>query len=168
MWNRNESNPMKPQPVFGNAERPGSQAAQPISQPVAPAPRQPEMATIGSSMVIRGEIDSAQDLYLDGQVSGALNVPNNRLTIGPNGKADAGAKAREIVVMGSINGNIEAVEKVTIKKGGRLVGDIRTAGIVIDDGAFFKGAIDIVKKVAVIVEEAAQPMVYDSALPSAS
>ncbi len=166
MWNKNESSNAKQQPVFGNVERPVT----PVQSPSVPSPtpRQPDIATIGSSMVIRGEIDSAQDLYLDGQVSGILNVPNNRLTIGPNGKAEAGAKAREIVVMGSVNGDIEAIDKVTIKKGGRMIGDIRTAGIVIDDGAFFKGAVDIVKRVANIVEEVSHPKALDLALSSTS
>ncbi len=104
------------------------------------------VARIGKGMLIKGRVESRQDLYIDGEVQGTLTVPDHRLTIGPNGRAGAGAKAREVDVMGVIDGDIESSEKVSVRKGGRLVGDVRTAGIVIEDGAYFKGSIDIVKR----------------------
>jgi cytoskeletal protein CcmA (bactofilin family) len=106
------------------------------------------MAVIGKNMVIIGKVTSSEDLYVDGEVRGTLEVLNSRLTIGPNGKANAGAKAREVEVMGRVDGDVESVEKISIRKGGQLVGDIRAAGIVIEDGAYFKGSIDIVPKTA--------------------
>jgi cytoskeletal protein CcmA (bactofilin family) len=69
----------------------------------------------------------------------------HRLTIGPNGTVHAGIKAREVLALGTIHGNVEATEKIEIRKDAKLVGDIRTARIIIEDGAYFKGSIDIVK-----------------------
>ncbi len=97
-------------------------------------------------MLIIGKVQSSEDLYVDGEVRGSLEVDNCRLTIGPNGKASAGARAREVDVMGRIDGDVTTQEKISIRKGGQLVGDIKAAGIVIEDGAYFKGSIDIVRR----------------------
>jgi cytoskeletal protein CcmA (bactofilin family) len=102
------------------------------------------LAVIGKAMVIRGQITSREDMHVDGEIDGTLDMPNCRLTIGPSGKVGAGARAREVEVLGSIDGDVEASRKITIRKGGRLVGDLRTPGIVIEDGAYFKGKIEIV------------------------
>ncbi len=101
-------------------------------------------AVIGKGMIIKGSIHSKQDVILHGEVEGVLDVENFRLTIGPTGRAMANAKAREVDIQGSIDGNVDSTDKISIRTGGRLVGDIRTAGIVIEDGAYFKGAVDIV------------------------
>lgn len=118
--------------------------------PVPPAKRGPEpmrpVAVIGPNMLIIGKVQSSEDLYVDGEVRGTLEAENCRLTIGPNGKASAGAKAREVDVMGRVDGNVETQEKISIRNGGQLVGDIKAAGIVIEDGAYFKGSIDIVRR----------------------
>jgi cytoskeletal protein CcmA (bactofilin family) len=100
-------------------------------------------ATIGKAVMIKGQIVSREDLIIDGEVEGTVEAHEHRVTIGPNGKVHAGVKAREIVVLGTINGNVEATDKIDIRKDARLVGDIKTARIVIEDGAFFKGSIDI-------------------------
>jgi cytoskeletal protein CcmA (bactofilin family) len=102
-------------------------------------------ASIGKSVTFKGQLFSREDLFFDGEVEGSIEMPEHRLTIGPNGKVSAGIKAREIVVLGTINGNVEAGDKIEIRKEARLLGDIRTVRIVIEDGAFFKGSIDIVK-----------------------
>jgi len=101
-------------------------------------------ATIGASMTIKGEISSREDLLIDGEVDGAVES-HNVLTVGANGKVRANIKAREVVVYGSVRGNVEVVEKIAIRERGSLVGDIKAAGISIDDGAYFKGSIDIVR-----------------------
>jgi cytoskeletal protein CcmA (bactofilin family) len=101
-------------------------------------------ATIGASMTIKGEISSREDLLIDGEVDGAVES-HNVLTVGANGKVRANIKAREVVVYGSVRGNVEVVEKIAIREQGSLVGDIKAAGISIDDGAYFKGSIDIVR-----------------------
>lgn len=102
-------------------------------------------AVIGKSVVIKGQIFSREDLTVDGEVEGSIELQENRLTIGPHGKLQAGVKAREIVVLGTINGNVEAFDKIDIRKDAKLVGDLKTSRIVIEDGAYFKGSIDIIK-----------------------
>ena len=101
-------------------------------------------AVLGKSMVIKGEIHSLEDLTIDGQVQGSIDVPEHRLTIGPTGTVEVNAvKAREVVIIGSLKGSIDASDKVLIRKDAQLVGDVQTSGIVIEDGAYFKGGIDI-------------------------
>jgi cytoskeletal protein CcmA (bactofilin family) len=102
-------------------------------------------ATIGKAVKIVGQIYSKEDLYVDGDLEGTVEALEHRLTIGPNGSLHASIKAREVVVLGTIQGNVEATEKIEIRKDAKLVGDIKTARIIIEDGAYFKGSIDIVK-----------------------
>jgi cytoskeletal protein CcmA (bactofilin family) len=102
-------------------------------------------ATLGKSVMVKGQIISREDLTIDGEVEGTVELQEHRLTIGPNGRVTATLKAREIVVLGTIHGNVEAAEKIDIRKDAKLVGDIKTARIVIEDGAYFKGSIDITK-----------------------
>lgn len=120
--------------------------------PVAQTFRVPEKASrgtaIGETMSIIGDIYSEEDLVINGQVRGTLDARNSLLTVGPNGKAESNVKAREVVILGSVKGDVEASSKITIRKEGSLVGNIKTTGIVIDDDAYFKGSIDIVRKPA--------------------
>jgi cytoskeletal protein CcmA (bactofilin family) len=102
-------------------------------------------ATLGKNVTVKGQIFSREDLTIDGEVEGTVECHEHRLTIGPNGRVHAGLKAREIVIYGSIQGNVEATDKIDIKKEAKLVGDIKTSRIVIEDGAYFKGSIDISK-----------------------
>ncbi|MDP9171007.1 MAG: polymer-forming cytoskeletal protein [Acidobacteriota bacterium] len=99
---------------------------------------------IGPGVVIKGSLHSGQDVLLYGEIEGRLDVENHRLTIAPNGKVLANARAREVDIYGSIDGDVDSTLKVLIRTGGRLTGDIRAAGIVIEDGAVFKGAVAIV------------------------
>ena len=103
------------------------------------------MASIGKAVKIVGQIFSKEDLYVDGDLEGTVELVEHKLTVGPNGNIHASVKAREVVALGTIQGNVEATDKIEIRKEARLVGDIRTARIVIEDGAFFKGSIDIIK-----------------------
>jgi len=118
-------------------------------------------ATIGKSVSLKGQIVSREDLTVDGEVEGTVELQEHRLTVGPNGKLQANVKAREIVVHGTIHGNVEAGDRIDIRKDAKLVGDIRTARIMIEDGAFLKGNIDIVKaevpKPAAVVPPRPQP-----------
>ena len=102
-------------------------------------------ASIGKSVTIKGQIFSREDLTVDGEIEGAIELNGHRLTVGPNGRVRAGIKAREIVVLGTVDGNVEALDKIDIRKDAKLVGDIKTARIIIEDGAYFKGSIDIVR-----------------------
>jgi len=103
------------------------------------------VATIGKSVVLKGQVFSREDLYVDGELEGTIELLEHRLTVGPHAKVSAAIKAREVVIMGSIRGNIEATDKIDIRKDAKLIGDIKTARIVIEDGAYFKGSIDIQK-----------------------
>jgi cytoskeletal protein CcmA (bactofilin family) len=100
---------------------------------------------LGKSVIVKGQIFSREDLTIDGEVEGTVELQEHRLTVGPNGRVTASIKAREIVVLGTIHGNVETTDKIDIRKEAKLVGDIRTARIVIEDGAYFKGNIDIVR-----------------------
>src|SRR5271169_4181646 len=102
-------------------------------------------AVLGKSVIVKGQIFSREDLTIDGEVEGTVELQEHRLTIGPNGKVRASVKARELVVLGTIHGNVETTDKIDIRKEAKLVGDIKTARIVIEDGAYFKGNIDIMR-----------------------
>ena len=154
MWNKRDdvppAKPMQNRPTPVEAAKPEVVMPQREAMPrpadlprEAPRPTN-SSAAIGSSMIIIGEIYSREELLVDGEVDGKLEL-QHRLTVGANGKVRATIKAREVVVFGNVQGDVEVSDKITIKAGGSLVGDIRTAGIIIDDGAYFKGSIDIVK-----------------------
>jgi cytoskeletal protein CcmA (bactofilin family) len=102
-------------------------------------------AVLGRSVLVKGQILSREDLTIDGEVEGTIEMQEHRLTIGPNGKVRASVKAREIIVLGTLHGNVETGDRIDIRKEAKLVGDIRTARIVIEDGAYFKGNVDIVR-----------------------
>jgi cytoskeletal protein CcmA (bactofilin family) len=108
-----------------------------------------DQATIGKGLVIKGEITGTESLFIDGRVEGSINLPGNRVTVGANGQVSASMAvcitAREIVVMGKIHGNVSATDRVDIRSEGALTGDVSAARISIEDGAFFKGGIDIRK-----------------------
>jgi cytoskeletal protein CcmA (bactofilin family) len=107
------------------------------------SPNSPGRPTVfGKSMKIIGEVSSDEELQLDGDLEGKLTL-KNRLTVGPGSNVKANIKASEVVVFGTVHGNVEAENRITLRTGANLVGDIKTAGIVIEDGAYFKGGIDI-------------------------
>ena len=118
--------------------------ARPQERTPPPVPAAPKIAAVGKTMRLRGELYSEEELYLDGEFEGTLEV-RHRLTIGPNGKIKANVKAKELVVEGWIQGNVEAAERIVIMNGASILGDVKTSGIVIEDGAFFKGGIDILR-----------------------
>jgi cytoskeletal protein CcmA (bactofilin family) len=118
--------------------------------PPAEAPSRPqaatgEQATISKGLFIKGEITGSESLYIDGKVEGSLNLPGNRVTVGRNGQVAANIVAREIVVLGKVKGNVSASDRVDIRAEGSLNGDVAAARISIEDGAYFKGGIDIKK-----------------------
>jgi cytoskeletal protein CcmA (bactofilin family) len=125
-------------------------AAPSLSEPVgAPRPvattTTSDQATIGKSLVIKGEVTGSESLYIDGRVEGSINLSGNRVTVGRNGVVAANISAREIVVLGKVRGNLTASDRVDIRSDGSLTGDVVAARISIEDGAFFKGGIDIRK-----------------------
>jgi cytoskeletal protein CcmA (bactofilin family) len=145
MWKPNQpgSTPATPEPV-----RPTPPATTPgftATAGAAGATPTNEQATIGKSLVVKGEVSGSESLYIDGKVEGAINLPGNRVTIGRNGQVAANISAREIVVLGKVRGNCQASDRVDIRSEGSLTGDVIAARISIEDGAFFKGGIDIRK-----------------------
>jgi cytoskeletal protein CcmA (bactofilin family) len=105
-----------------------------------PEPGKP--AIIGKSVTIKGQIFSREDLTIDGEVDGSVELQEHRLTVGQNGNLRADVRAHEVVVLGSINGNVEATEKIDIRKEARITGDIKAARIETEDGAYLKGSVD--------------------------
>jgi cytoskeletal protein CcmA (bactofilin family) len=137
MWDRKKSEAAQP-PVQPEYAQPT-----PAARPVEPERR--SGATIGKAVRIIGDVVTGEDLFIDGEVQGSLEARDAKLTIGPNGKANSGMKAREVVIQGKVQGDVEALQKITIRREGSLIGNIRTAGIIIEDDAYFKGSIDIVR-----------------------
>jgi cytoskeletal protein CcmA (bactofilin family) len=122
------------------------------------SPRNVDVATIGKSVVVKGELSGSEDLYVDGQVEGSITLRGQSLTIGPNGRVRANVEARNVILHGQVDGNITASDRVELRKSASLRGDISTARIAIDDGAYFKGNIDIQKTEAPKVEPKPQAM----------
>ena len=103
---------------------------------------------LGASLHFKGEISGSEDLRVDGSLEGPIRLGDRNLTIGASAKLTADIVAREVVVYGSIKGNLHARDRVEIKKDGAVVGDITTARIFIEDGAYFKGSIEIDRKIS--------------------
>jgi len=126
-------------------------AARPVQvQPTLETPRPAassvgQQASISKGLSIKGEITGTESLFIDGKVEGSISIPGNRVTVGKNGNVTASISAREIVVLGKLKGNVTATDRVDIRAEGALTGDVAAARISIEDGAFFKGGIDIRK-----------------------
>jgi cytoskeletal protein CcmA (bactofilin family) len=139
-----------------------TQPAQPVppavavAAPIPPAPHKEtpkpsdphraDVGHIGKSVQIKGELTGSEDLYLDGSIEGTIDLRDHSLIIGPNGKIKAAITARDLVVHGKVEGNVTATGRVELRRSCTLIGDVSTQRIVIEDGAFFKGAIDIKEK----------------------
>jgi len=117
----------------------------PLAAPRNTSLNSQEQATIGKSLVIKGEVTGSESLYIDGRVEGAINLPGNRVTVGRNGQVQANVNAKEVVVLGKVKGNVTASDRVDIRNEGSLSGDVVCQRISIEDGAYFKGSIDIRK-----------------------
>jgi len=139
---RTPTTPHNPTPTSG----PSTPEYNPVSAPrTAATSATSEQATIGKSLVIKGEVTGSESLYIDGRVEGSINLPGNRVTVGRNGVVAANVTAREIVVQGKVRGNMTASDRVDISNEGSLTGDVVAQRISIEDGAYFKGGIDIRK-----------------------
>ena len=143
MWKPTQNiTPVTPTPEPARPTTPPTY--EPVARPVAPTGGG-EQATVGKGLVFKGEITGSESLFVDGKVEGSINLPGNRVTVGRNGQVSASIIAREIVVLGKIRGNVTATDRVDIRAEGALTGDVAAARISIEDGAFFKGGIDIRK-----------------------
>jgi cytoskeletal protein CcmA (bactofilin family) len=101
------------------------------------------LAQIGKSVVIKGELSGSEDLYLDGLVEGTIALKGNSLTVGPNGQVKASVEAKGVVIQGKLEGNIQASDRVDLRKTAMVTGDISTQRISIEEGAFLKGKVEI-------------------------
>jgi len=152
MWKPNQTGstpPAPPEPTRPPVPAPTIFESS-VPRPIAPAAASPvlasgEQATIGKSLVVKGEVSGSESLYIDGKVEGTINLPGNRVTVGRNGQVAANIIAREVVVLGKVRGNVHASDRVDIRSEGSLTGDVAAARISIEDGAYFKGGIDIRK-----------------------
>ena len=122
----------------------GSPASNPNTfNPVKTVTAPLDQATIGRTLTIKGEITGSEALYIDGRIEGKIIMPESRVTIGRNGRVDASIQAKEVVVMGKVNGNIECSDRVDIRAEGAVSGDISTVRISVEDGAALKGGIQV-------------------------
>jgi len=111
-------------------------------------PKTAEFAHIGKSVIIKGELSGSEDLYVDGQVEGSIELAGNRLIIGPHGQVRANVNAKGVIVQGKLEGNIRAGERAELTKSAIAVGDIVTQRVAIEEGAYFKGKVDIQRDMA--------------------
>jgi cytoskeletal protein CcmA (bactofilin family) len=121
------------------------------SAPTAPTAR--GLSCLGASLEIKGKISGEEDLQIDGKVEGSIALQGQRLTVGRSGQLNSEVHAREVVVFGKVQGNLRASDRVEIKKDGSVTGDITTSRISIEDGAYFKGRIEIDRSKGSSVEE---------------
>ena len=136
---------LQPTDKFSSADR---NAPAPTPGPFGPTKSftaTPEQATIGRSIVIKGEVSGAETLYVDGRIEGTINMPESRVTVGRNGVIVASVAAREVVVMGKIEGDLIVGDRVDIRSDGSVTGDIHAQRLTIEEGAYLKGGIDLGK-----------------------
>lgn len=152
MWKRDEAvKPTSGQPATPGAPAAHSHQQQQASPSAAPQPEtrrqiERDMVNIGKSVVIKGELNGSEDLTIEGHVEGKIELKDHVLTIGPNGKIKAQVFAKAVIVLGEVNGNVTASEKVDIRDGGSVDGDIVSPRVAIAEGAHFRGSVDMQRR----------------------
>jgi cytoskeletal protein CcmA (bactofilin family) len=142
MWNKSQSEVPGTSTPLQETKAPGVPPSSSIPiRSVVPVAR--TLACLGSTFTIKGEISGDEDLQIDGKVEGPVSLHNHRLTVGRGAQLSSEIKAREVVVYGKAVGNIRVRDRVEIKRDGEVIGDITTARLSIEDGAYFKGSIEI-------------------------
>ncbi|MFZ0797498.1 MAG: polymer-forming cytoskeletal protein [Terriglobales bacterium] len=111
--------------------------------PVKPATSPMDQAHIGRTLLIKGEVTGAESLFIDGRVEGSISVPGHRVTIGHNGNVVANIKAKEVVIMGKVQGNVECMDRLDLRGESELSGDVITHRISVEEGAVLKGGIEV-------------------------
>ena len=145
MWKPSQTPSTSPTPTPEPPPRPAAPVAPVETQSRVVAAPSADQATIGKGLFIKGDISGSESLFVDGKIEGSINLPGNRVTVGRNGQVSASVTAREVVILGKVRGNVTAADRVDIRAEGALNGDVSAARISIEDGAFFKGGIDIRK-----------------------
>ncbi len=163
MWKRDET----VRPASGQSAVPQTPAPAVAS---TPAPRvdannrmERDIVNIGKSVVIKGELNGSEDLTIEGQVEGTIQLRDHVLTIGPNGKIKAQVFAKAVIVLGEVHGNVTASEKVDIRDNGSVDGDIISPRVAIAEGAHFRGSVDMQRKGAAQAQPAAKPAAQPAA-----
>jgi len=150
MWKRDEA--VKPTSGQPTPSAPAVQSHQQASASAAPQPEaarrqiERDVVNIGKSVVIKGELNGSEDLTIEGHVEGKIELKEHVLTIGPNGKIKASVFAKAVIVLGEVNGNVTASDKVDIRDGGSVDGDIVSPRVAIAEGAHFRGSVDMQRK----------------------
>ena len=145
MWKRDEAVKPTSTPSPAVPATPMQQTAAPLPQPELRRTER-DVVNIGKSVVIKGELNGSEDLTIEGQVEGKIELKDHALTIGPNGKIKAQIFAKSVIVLGEVNGNVTASEKVDIRDGGSVDGDIVSPRVAIAEGAHFRGSVDMQRK----------------------
>ena len=157
MWGNKKTETKAPQ-TAAPAATPATNSIKPIpasvedktmsTDAIRPLATSPTGATarLGASLHVKGEISGNEDLHVDGSVEGLIQLEDRKLTVGASAKLTADVVAREVVVYGAVKGNLRARDRIEIKKDGSVIGDLTTARIMIEDGAYFKGSIEIDRK----------------------
>ena len=177
MWKRDDA--VKPTPTHGTGPATGQSGASPSATPPSVEPvrtvNEPQRGlekttvNIGKSVVIKGELSGSEDLTIEGQVEGKIELRQNVLTIGPNARIKAQVFAKGVVILGEITGNVTATEKVDIRDNGSVDGDIAAPRVAIAEGAHFRGSIDMQRAGAKPGETAvAKPAAQGTTPPAAA
>jgi cytoskeletal protein CcmA (bactofilin family) len=142
MWNKSQSDAPGASTPMQETKVPGVSSGSPVANR-STGPTARSLACLGSTFIIKGEISGDEDLQIDGKVEGPVSLRNHRLTVGRGAQLNSQINAREVVVYGTAVGNIRVRDRVEIKKDGEVIGNITTARLSIEDGAYFKGSIEI-------------------------
>jgi len=127
-----------PEPKYSSGVVPN-----PTYTPVKPATSPMDQANIGRTLVIKGDVSGSESLFLDGRVEGSITFPDNRVTVGRNGNVAANIVAKEVVIMGKVQGNVECADRLDIRSEGQLTGDVITHRISVEEGAILKGGVEV-------------------------
>ena len=137
MWGNKEEQPKTSGPS------PATRVETPTDSPRPASPNVRATAWLGPTLRVKGEISGNEDLHIEGKVEGPISLGGHKLTVGRSAEVTAEIVAREVVVSGKVDGDLRARDRIEIKKDGSVVGDLSTARIMIEDGAYFKGSIEI-------------------------
>jgi cytoskeletal protein CcmA (bactofilin family) len=148
-WTRKDENRPAPMPSAVSPVRsiPSEEPVQTVPTPQSVESFCPEVARIGKSIVIKGEVSGSEDVYVAGELEGSVELLDGSLTVGPDGRIRANVQARGIVIQGRVDGNLYGRERVDLKKSAVLVGDICTPRLAIEEGASLKGSVLVQKDI---------------------
>lgn len=162
--------PMSPQPPVASAWEPRPVQPSKPEESHGETLRTPktDVARIGRTVVVKGELSGGEDLFVDGEIEGSIELRSHGLTVGPNGRVRANIVAQDVVIFGKVEGNVRGNERVELKRSAVLHGDIFTQRIVIEDGAFLKGGIDIQKPEPKVEVRRETPVAASAAAPASN